>query len=228
MTRIGMLLFPNVTLLDLIGPHQVFSAFPDAHVELVAADAGAVRSDSGVEILPSMTFAQADDFEVLFVPGGYGVNAAMEDQGTMEFLAARGARARWVTSVCTGAFLLGAAGLLNGYRATTHWRYLELLHLFGALPSDEHVVIDRNRITGGGVTAGIDFGLTLAQELFGIEATQRVQLYLQYDPQPPLRAGSPRTAPPEIVEAVREQSAANFARRRDLIERLTASAPPTP
>jgi cyclohexyl-isocyanide hydratase len=228
MTRIGMVLFPNLTLLDLIGPHQVFSSFPDAQVELVAAQAGTVRSDSGVEIMPSTTFAHAGDFDVLFVPGGYGVNAAMEDRGTIEFLAANGARTRWVTSVCTGAFLLGAAGLLRGYRATTHWRYLELLHHFGALPSDERVVVDRNRITGGGVTAGIDFGLALAQKLFGLEQTQRAQLYLQYDPQPPLRGGSPRTAPPEIVQAVREESAANFERRKEIVERLTASARPTP
>lgn len=228
MTRIGMLLFPKLTLLDLIGPHQVFSSFAEAHVDLVAAEHGPVRSDGGVDILPTTTFDRAGDFEVIFVPGGYGVNEAMQDPRTIEFLADRGARADWVTSVCTGALVLGAAGLLHGYRATTHWRYLELLHFFGAQPSDERVVIDRNRVTGGGVTAGIDFGLTLAQKLFGIEQTQRAQLYLQYDPQPPLRGGSPRTAPPEVLEAVRAQSAAHFESRKAIVERLTAAAPRTP
>ncbi|HTV74339.1 MAG TPA: DJ-1/PfpI family protein [Candidatus Acidoferrales bacterium] len=226
MTRIGMLLFPNLTLLDLIGPQQVFASFPQAQIELVAASRDLVRADSAVQILPTATYADAGTFDVVFVPGGYGVNEAMQDAATIAFLSAQGQRARWVTSVCTGALVLGAAGLLRGYRATTHWRYLELLPSFGAHAADERVVLDRNRVTGGGVTAGIDFALVLAQELFGLDQTRRVQLYLQYDPQPPLSGGSPQTAPAEIVEAVLAQRAEAFERRRAIVQRLTEAAPP--
>ncbi|HEY0798847.1 MAG TPA: DJ-1/PfpI family protein [Candidatus Baltobacteraceae bacterium] len=227
MVRIGMLLFPRLTLLDLIGPHQVFAGFHEAQISLIAASLEPVQSDSGVTILPTDTFDDSGELDVLFVPGGFGVNEAMEDDHLTTFLAERAQTAQWITSVCTGALVLGAAGLLRGYRATTHWRYLELLEPFGALPVDERVVIDRNRVTGGGVTAGIDFGLTLGQELFGAAAARRVQLYLQYDPQPPAPGGTPRTSDPQTVAAVREESAANFARRKAIVEGLTSSGAPT-
>jgi cyclohexyl-isocyanide hydratase len=156
------------------------------------------------------------------VPGGYGQIAQMEDADTLAFLGRVGAEARWVTSVCTGALLLGAAGLLRGYRAATHWMYQDLLAAYGAIATAERVVIDRNRMTAGGVTAGIDFGLQVIAEVAGPEAAQQAQLELEYDPQPPFACGHPRSAPPALVDAVRARFAARMAERQAQQARLTA------
>jgi cyclohexyl-isocyanide hydratase len=219
-TRIGFVLFPKLTQLDLTGPFEVFGRVSDAQVLLVGQ--GEARSDTGLVLRPDSSFAAAPQLDVLCVPGGPGVNAAMEDDAVLAFLRSQAERASWVTSVCTGALVLGAAGLLRGYRATTHWLSLDLLAGFGAIPVRERVVVDRNRITGGGVTAGIDFGLRLAAELRGEKAAKEIQLMMEYDPAPPYDAGSPRTASKDLVEAVVSSRSAMTEERRRVVARAAA------
>ena len=219
---VGLILFPNLTQLDLTGPYEVFSRLPKTKVYLVAATLAPVRSERGLTIVPDATFESVPALDILCVPGGPGVDAMMENDDLLQFLRARAPHARYVTSVCTGALVLGAAGLLRGYRATTHWLSWDLLRLFGAEPVDERVVIDRGRITGGGVTAGIDFGLAVAAEVCGPAVAQEVQLMLEYSPAPPFNSGSPKTAPADIV---REMIAARRdvqSRRRAIAERAAA------
>lgn len=219
---VGMMLFPNLTQLDLTGPYEVFARLPETRVYLVAATLAPVRTERGLTISPDVTLEDVPALDIVCVPGGPGVDAAMEDRAVLDFLRVRADAARYVTSVCTGALVLGAAGLLRGYRATTHWLSRDLLELFGAVAVDERVVIDRNRITGGGVTAGIDFGLTVAGEVFGPAVAQEVQLVLEYNPAPPFRAGSPTTAPDEIVQGLMGARAAGQVRRRAIAERAAA------
>jgi cyclohexyl-isocyanide hydratase len=220
---IGMLLFPNLTQLDLTAPYEVFSRMPDSAVRVIAATRAPVRTEWGLTIVPDATFDDTTDLDILCVPGGWGVNAMMEDAATLAFVRERGARARHVTSVCTGALLLGAAGLLTGYRATTHWMSHELLARFGAIPTQERVVIDRNRITAAGVTAGIDLALTIAAQLFGDAVCQQIQLAIEYDPAPVFTSGSPRTAPSDVTAAVTQRSAHNLAQRTAIVERVARS-----
>ena len=215
---VGMVLFPGLTQLDLTGAYEVLARMPGTQVHLVASTLDPVRSEWGLTILPDVTFADAPALDVLCVPGGWGVNAYLDDEELLDFLRARGEHARYVTSVCSGALLLGAAGLLRGYRATTHWLSLDLLPLLGAEAIRERVVRDRNRVTGGGVTAGIDFGLALAAELFGPDVAQRIQLAIEYAPAPPFDSGSPDTAPDEIRHALRRDSRDALHQRRALIE----------
>jgi cyclohexyl-isocyanide hydratase len=193
---IGMLVFPGMTILDLIGPQQFFAVAPGRTTQLLWKTRDPVVSDSGVPILPTATFDEApEELEILFVPGGFqGTGATIEDPEVLDFLASRGERATYVTSVCTGALILGAAGLLQGYHATTHWAYHDLLPLVGAEPVAARVVEDRNRITGGGVTSGIDFGLTLLARLAGEDYARGWQLGTEYNPQPPFDAGTPDKA----------------------------------
>jgi cyclohexyl-isocyanide hydratase len=193
---IGMLVFPGMTILDLIGPQQFFAVAPGRTTQLLWKTRDPVVSETGVAILPTATFDEApEELEILFVPGGFGGTGAMiEDPDVLDFVASRGERAKYVTSVCTGALILGAAGLLQGYRATTHWAYHGLLPLVGAEPVEARVVADRNRITGGGVTSGIDFGLTLLARLAGEDYAQGWQLGTEYDPHPPFDAGTPDKA----------------------------------
>ena len=219
-TRIGLVLFPRLTQLDLTGPYEVFARLPDAEVLLVGE--GPVESDTGLQLQPDVDFTDAPQLDVVCVPGGPGVNAAMENAALLEFLRPQGDRAAWVTSVCTGALVLGAAGLLRGYRATTHWLSLDLLAPFGAIPVRERVVIDRNRDTGGGVTAGIDFGLRLAAELRGERAAREIQLLLEYDPEPPFRSGSPREAGAELVEAITSKRGALNQERLRIVQRAAS------
>ena len=222
MSTVGFVLFPNLTQLDLTGPYEIFSRMPDTTVHLVAASSTPVRSERGLTIAPDLTFDHAARFDILCVPGGPGVNAMMEDERLLRFLRTQGDGARYVTSVCTGALLLGAAGLLRGYRATTHWLSLDLLPLFGAEPVDARVVVDRNRITGGGVTAGIDFGLAVAAELHGAAAAQDIQLMIEYNPAPPFQSGSPRTAPADVVTRVAVGRRKVQDERRSIAERAAA------
>ncbi len=195
-----MLIHPGMILLDLAGPLTVF-ALLGADIHLTARDRAAVPTDIGIPVAPRDDFASAPAApDVLFVPGGLGGSiAAMDDAATTAFLAQRGVQARFVTSVCTGALVLGAAGLLRGHRATTHWYVRDLLPLFGATPTAGRVVVDGNRVTAGGVTAGLDFGLTLAARLRGEAEARRVQLVLEYAPQPPFDAGEPEGAGPALV-----------------------------
>jgi len=214
-----MLLFPEFQLLDVAGPLEVFGAAEGLAPLLVAATRERVSPDRwvGIDFLPDTDFANAPKLDVLFVPGGIGVRHAIGDPTTLRFLAERAVDASYITSVCTGALVLGAAGLLRGYKAATHWRYMDLLPMLGAVPVDERIVRDRNRITSGGVTAGIDFGLSLAAELRGVDAAQKAQLYLQYAPAPPFAAGHPSEAPPGIVEELRARTQANYEARERLL-----------
>jgi cyclohexyl-isocyanide hydratase len=198
--HIGFLLFPKVTQLDMTGPAQVLSRVPGAVTHLVWQTLDPVMTDAGFSINPTISFADCPPLDVLCVPGGFGVGAQLEDEVTLAFLRAQGAQARYVTSVCNGSLILGAAGLLKGYKSACHWMWRKYLTQFGAEPVAARVVRDRNRISGGGVTAGIDFGLTLAAELAGEETAKMLQLAFEYDPQPPFDAGSPEKAGPEIVE----------------------------
>src|SRR5262249_6311803 len=196
--QVGMVLYPGLTLLDLIGPQTTWSWHATTHLVWKTRDL--IVSDSGIAIQPTTTFADCPpDLDVLFVPGGFGTAAAMRDRAVLDFLAARAAHARYVTSVCSGPLILGAAGLLQGYKAASHWAVRELLPLFGAEPVDARVVVDRNRVTGGGVTAGIDFGLVLLAKMRGEDVAQVTQLAMEYDPEPPFQAGSPKTAGPALV-----------------------------
>jgi cyclohexyl-isocyanide hydratase len=218
-TRIGFVLFPRLTQLDLTGPYEVFGRLPDAQVLLVGPEA---RSDTGLRLRPDADLAGAPQLDVLCVPGGPGVNAAMEDEALLAFLRTQAQRAAWITSVCTGALVLGAAGLLDGYRATTHWLSIDLLPRFGAIPVRERVVIDRNRATGGGVTAGIDFGLRLAAELRGEKVAKEIQLLIEYDPAPPYGAGSPAGAGPELVASLTAARRSVNDERSRIVERAAA------
>jgi cyclohexyl-isocyanide hydratase len=200
--HVGMVLYPGLTVLDLIGPHTVWSWH--AQIHLVWKTRDMIVSDSGIGIQPTTTFSDCpNDLDILFVPGGFGTAAVMKDREVLGFLAERAVHARYVTSVCSGSLILGAAGLLQGYKATSHWASRALLPLFGAEPVAARVVVDRNRITGGGVTAGIDFGLVLLAQVRGDEVAQVTQLAMEYDPEPPFQAGSPQTAGPALTEQVR-------------------------
>ena len=202
----GLLLFPNLTALDLVAPQLVMSKLPNSVVHLVAESPNPVMSDSDVAIVPSMTFEQCpEDLDVFFVPGGpKGTLTALQNDRLLDFVSHRGSRARYVTSVCTGSVLLGAAGLLKGYKAASYWGTLDILPVFGATPVNERVVKDRDRITGGGITAGLDFGLELAAELRGEKRARLQQLIMEYDPKPPFDSGSLVTASPETVAHARE------------------------
>lgn len=219
--RIGMLVFPGMTQLDFTGPYEVFCRIPGAEVLVVGAETTPMRSEHGLAFTPDVDFAQSPPFDVVFVPGGSGVNELMEDEATLAFLRRQAIGARYVTSVCTGALVLAAAGLLEGRRATTHWLSLELLAALGAVPvEDARVVIDGNRITGGGVTAGIDFALTIARNLVGEDEARAIQLMIEYAPSPPFDSGTPRSAAPYIVERVRAEREASLVRRRGIVARL--------
>jgi cyclohexyl-isocyanide hydratase len=213
--HIGMLLYPALTQLDLTGPFEVLRAVPNAEVHLAWKTLDPVVADSKLVLVPNMTLAACPQLDVLFVPGGAGQVALMDDPEVIEFLRSQGRHARYVTSVCTGALLLGVAGLLAGYEAATHWAFMDLLPLFGARPVRRRVVIDRSRITGGGVTAGIDFGLRLAAELTSENVAKEIQLGIEYDPEPPFRSGHPDVAEQAIVDKVR-------ARLGELIQQRTA------
>jgi cyclohexyl-isocyanide hydratase len=201
--HIAFLLFPDVTQLDLTGPAQVLSRMGNVTLDLVAKTRDPVRTDAQFDLLPTATFAEVPRTDILCVPGGFGTVAAMEDAETLAWLKQVAEGAAWVTSVCTGSLLLGAAGLLQGYRAACHWGSREQLAWFGAEPVAERVVFDRNRATGGGVTAGIDFALALTAAIRGEDHARFVQLSLEYDPAPPFDSGSPERADAETVARYR-------------------------
>jgi cyclohexyl-isocyanide hydratase len=201
--RIGFILFPNVTQLDFTGPLQMLHRVPGATTHLLAKTLVPVPSDCGLGLVPNGTFADAPELDMICVPGGFGVGAAIQDAETLDFVRRAGGSARYVTSVCTGAFVLGAAGLLRGRHATTHWAYHHLLPLVGAIPQHERVVRDGNLFTGGGVTAGIDFALTVAAEIASPAIARRIQLATEYDPAPPFDAGTPDRAPTETSDEMK-------------------------
>ena len=220
-TRFVALLFPNVTQLDLTGPVQLFSRLPGATIDLAWHTLDPVPTDAGFSIVPTVTFANAPQADVIMVPGGKGAFDLLDDEAALQFVRTQAPGARYVTSVCTGAFVLGAAGLLEGRRATTHWATHALLDLVGAIPEQARVVRDGNVITGGGVTSGIDFALVVAAELFGSDAARRVQLIMEYDPHPPFDAGSPDR--PEADQTQVEETRAAARRQREPVIRRAAA-----
>jgi cyclohexyl-isocyanide hydratase len=200
--NIGFVLFPDLTQLDFTGPLQVLHRLPGSTTHILAKTRDPVPSDCGLSLVPTATFADCPQLDLLCVPGGFGVSGAIADTATVDFVRRQGARAKYVTSVCTGAFVLGVAGLLKGRRATTHWAYTGLLPMVGATYEKARVVRDGNVFTGGGVTAGIDFALAVAAEVAGAETAQQIQLSIEYDPAPPFAAGHPDRAPASIREGL--------------------------
>lgn len=220
--QIGLLVFPKLTQLDLTGPLQVFSSVPGAQVHLIWKRIEPVPSDSVLVLTPTTTFADCPQLDVICVPGGVGADDMIDDAEMLDFLRKHAKSAQYITSVCTGSLVLGAAGLLRGYRAATHWTAMDFLSAFGATPTKTRVCIDRNRITGGGVTAGIDFALTLVSMLVDRATAEAIQLRLEYNPAPPFNAGSPDTAPAELLARMKEKIAAAQARRGEAIHRVAA------
>ncbi|TWC12061.1 MULTISPECIES: isonitrile hydratase [unclassified Pseudomonas] len=220
--QIGLLLFPQVQQLDLTGPYDVLASLPDVTVHLIWKDLAPITSSTGLVLLPTTTFEDCPKLDVICIPGGTGVGPLMEDEQTLAFIKRKASQAQYITSVCTGALVLGAAGLLRGKRATTHWAYHSLLSTLGATPIKDRVVRDGKLITGGGITAGIDFALTLAAELFDQDTAELVQLQLEYAPAPPFDAGCPDTAPAKILEDAKRRAAESFRVRSQITERAAA------
>lgn len=206
---IGMLIFDGMTHLDFGGPWEVFWRLPDCEVKVVARSLQPVTAKGGLRTLPSTTIEDAFQLDLIFVPGGEGVLPVMEDRKTLEFLRCQAQQAKYVTSVCTGALVLGAAGLLKGYQATTHWDSINILPIFGATALPDRVVTDRNRITAGGVTAGIDFALMIAAQLFGADCAKSIQLSMEYNPAPPFSCGHPSIADRALVDDLKRSRASS-------------------
>ena len=209
--NVGFFIYPGVTALDFIGPAQVISQMPGANILLISQQLQPVSTDAGFNVVPTHTFSTCEDLDVLCIPGGPGQAAVMNDADVLNFVREKGSAARFVTSVCTGSLLLAKAGLLDGYRAACHWAWRDLLNEYGAVAEDKRVVIDRNRMTGGGVTAGIDFGLTLVSLIAGDNMAKAIQLGLEYQPQPPFDSGTPNTADPELVARVKNLFETHYA-----------------
>ncbi len=217
---IGMLIFPRLTQLDMTGPYEVLARVPNTKVHLVAHSMAPVTTDRGMQIVPTITLADCPQLDLVMVPGGPGQQDLMEDETVLEFLRKQAAGAKYVTSVCTGSLVLGAAGLLKGKRATSHWAALEHLKPLGAIPVSEKVVMDGNIITGAGVTSGIDFALAVAAMLEGEEVARQIQLQIEYDPAPPFNSGSPKTASAELLALVKNRLAKLNEERRTVAERV--------
>jgi cyclohexyl-isocyanide hydratase len=220
--QIGLVIFPKVTQLDMTGPLQVFAAVPGAKLHLIWKRIEPVPSDSVMTLTPTTSFADCPQLDVICVPGGQGINDMVNDEEILAFLRKQAPGAKYVTSVCTGSLILGAAGLLKGYRAATHWSAMEFLEPFGAIPTRTRVCVDRNRVTGGGVTAGIDFALTLVSILFDRKLAEAIQLGMEYNPAPPFNSGSPDAAPAEVLSLVNQRLSTTQPHRSDAIHRAAA------
>jgi cyclohexyl-isocyanide hydratase len=220
--NIGSLLFEDLDQIDLTGPFEVLSRIPNATHRIYAKSPGPVRDLMGLRITPDARLAEAPQLDILHVPGGPGQQALMEDEEVLDWLRSQAEGAKKVLSVCTGALLCGAAGLIRGKRATTHWASFHLLPYFGAIPVDERVVVEGKWIFAAGVTAGIDGALRLAADVRGVPAAQRIQLDIAYAPEPPFDSGTPGTAPPEILAAARRDMAELIARREAAVRRAAA------
>jgi cyclohexyl-isocyanide hydratase len=219
--EVGFLLFPRVQQLDLTGPYEVLAALRDAKLHLIWKNCDPITASTGLILTPNADYKTCPKLDILCIPGGGGINALLEDADTIAFVKRQAAQARYVTSVCTGALLLGAAGLLRGKRATTHWNAFDLLAAFGAIATQGRVVQDGNLITAGGVTAGIDFGLAIVAELAGREEAETIQLGLEYRPDPPFDVGSPEKASPSVLAAAKERASASRQAREAIIARIT-------
>ena len=209
--KIGFFIYPGVTALDVVGPAQVLSQLPEAKILFVAQSQKSIPTDAGFTMLATHTFEECGQLDIICIPGGPGQSAVMHDEAVLSFVNQQGLGARYVTSVCTGSLLLAKAGLLEGRRAACHWAWRDALSDWGAKPQDARVVEDRNRITGGGVTAGIDFGLSLVAKVAGEQTAQAIQLGLEYRPEPPFDAGSPETTEPAIVARVKALFVKHYA-----------------
>jgi cyclohexyl-isocyanide hydratase len=220
--RSGMLIFPSLTQLDLTGPYEILARVPGAEALLIWKTLDPVRSEFGMTITPMATFENCGPLDLVMVPGGVGMNPLLEDEEVLGFLRRQAATARYVVGICTGSLVLGAAGLLRGRRASTHWMSHDLLAPFGAVPVKERVVHDGNIFTGGGVTAGIDVALRVAAEIAGREAAEAIQLAVEYDPCPPFDAGSPERAPKPVLEGVLSRATARQLDRKERAARAAA------
>jgi cyclohexyl-isocyanide hydratase len=219
MASFAMVLLPNMTQLDFTAPYEVFTRCPEAKVDALWILPGPVRSESGLAITATRTFDDVESADVLFIPGGRGVNAVLNDPVVIGHVQRLARTARYVTSVCTGALVLGAAGLLKGRSATTHWTAMDMLATLGAKPVSKRIVQDGHLVTGGGVTAGIDFGLALAALLHGPRTAEAIQLAMEYNPAPPFGAGHPDTAPAEVTAALLARIEARQAERWAEVEK---------
>ncbi|WP_397453191.1 DJ-1/PfpI family protein [Pseudomonas sp. NA-150] len=204
---IGGLIFPDIDQCDFTGPFEALARVPNSKFLTIWKDKNPVRDLMGMQLMADTLLDEAPQLDVLLVPGGYGQEALMQDEEVLSFIRKQARNAKYVFSVCTGALVCGAAGLLHGKRATTHWTAMELLPYFGAIPSDERVVIDGNMVSAGGVTSGIDGSLIVASLLRGDTVAQELQLYMAYDPKPPFQSGSPKTAPASILQTVTQRAA---------------------
>jgi cyclohexyl-isocyanide hydratase len=220
--QIGSLLFEGLDQIDLTGPFEVLSRIPNSTYRLYGKSLEPVRDVNGLRLMPDAVLADAPQLDVLHVPGGFGQEALMEDDELLAWLRRQAAGAHTLFSVCTGALLCGAAGLLKGRRATTHWASFHLLPYFGAIPVNERVVVDGNWVFAAGVTAGIDGALRLAAELRGEETAQTIQLYMAYAPEPPFNSGTPETAPPSILERARQSTVSITAKREATARRIAS------
>lgn len=216
--RFGILVFPGVQQLDLTGPYEVFSSAQGTEVFLIWKDKVPVVSSSGLTFFPTATFEDCPPLDVICIPGG-GVNSLLHDESVLQFVKTQAETVQYITSVCTGALVLGAAGLLEGKRASTHWNALDFLSVLGAVPVKERVVHDGNLITAGGVTSGIDFGLAVLAEVFGRQEAETVQLTLEYAPAPPFHSGTPDEASAEVLARGRERLVASRKAREDIFAR---------
>ena len=223
-THFGILVFPQVQQLDLTGPYEIFASAKDTQVHLVWKDLEPVMSSTGLAFTPTATFDTCPPLDVLCVPGGGGVNALLDDEPVLAFLRRQAEAVRYLTSVCTGSLVLGAVGLLRGKRATTHWNALDFLERFGAIPVEDRIVQDGTLITAGGVTSGIDFGLTVVANLLGRIEAEIVQLTLEYAPAPPFQSGTPKDASPEVLRLAKERIAGSRAAREERLGRGDAGA----
>lgn len=220
--KIAFLIYPEMTQLDFTGPAEVLGLMPDAEIVLVWKTLDPVRSDNGITFLPNTTLDDAALYDMVCVPGGIACTDLMEDEACLSWLREQAKSATYITSVCTGSLILAAAGLLTGYKAGCHWAWADYLTAFGATPTRERVVIDRNRITAGGVTAGIDFGFRIVEERLGRDMAEALLLGIEYDPAP-ISGGVPETARPEIVELVQANSALRHTDRQAVIARAAAA-----
>ena len=227
--QIGSILFPGLDQIDLTGPFEVLSSIPNSTLHIAAKTLDPIKDYHGLSLVADKTFDQVPQLDVLHVPGGPGQEALMEDEETLAFIRRHAAKATYVFSVCTGALVCGAAGLLVGKRATTHWSAMQLLPYFGATPVNARVVFDDNWIFAAGVTSGIDGALHLAAKLRGERVAQQIQLQMQYHPEPPFNSGTPDRAPKEVLEQATERAAGLTARRlvtaKKIAERLGVLVP---
>jgi len=227
--HLGAIIFPRVDQSDFTGPFEVLSRLPDSTFHVISKDKQPVRDSRGLVLTPEKSFSEAPPLDLLTVPGGPGQEALMEDEVTLSFIRRQADNAKYVFSVCTGALICGAAGLLKGVKATTHWSAFNLLHYFGAIPVDQRVVIDGKIVTAAGVTAGLDGALLVASLLRGEKLAQQIQLGIEYAPEPPFQSGTPKTAAPEVLDSVRtvgrKLAEARLATAKRIAARLGVQAP---